>query len=191
VIEVKTDFKNAPRYDATSEEWDDLRAAKAAPSRISGEQHFIELHHLVPRSQGGDDVADNLIPLTRDEHRVITDYNPGFRALRAAIRHSLTKAEIAYVVGKKGKEWLDLNYPSVLNCGRSKPTTKSPVSANEKPRKRKRWVISIPDDAENGAVILDTLVEEARKKIGRPEGVPPYFPLAEALYIFIRDAESA
>jgi hypothetical protein len=54
------------------------------------------------------------------------------------------------------------------------------------PRKREQFNIAVPQDAaENGTEVLRTFIEEARKKIGRPEGTPPYYIIVEALHDYI------
>lgn len=60
----------------------------------------IEYHHLVPRAQGGDDVADNVIPLCRPHHELIS------RRVGAGLQivaESLSDAEYAYCVGELGE----------------------------------------------------------------------------------------
>lgn len=59
-----------------------------------------ELHHLVPRSQGGDDEADNLIPVCSSCHRNITNNN---RYALQRLATLLTDAEYAYIIGKLGE----------------------------------------------------------------------------------------
>jgi 5-methylcytosine-specific restriction endonuclease McrA len=81
--------------------------------RICGKRtHHLEAHHLVPRSQGGDDVPDNFVPLCGPWqpscHQRVTENHPdALRALRAALR----PAEVAYIVERKGQAWLDRRYP--------------------------------------------------------------------------------
>ena len=40
-------------------------------SEISGKQGILEVHHIIPRSQGGTDNPSNLIVLTTEEHKAI------------------------------------------------------------------------------------------------------------------------
>ena len=40
---------------------------------ITGETTNLEPHHLVPRSRGGLDVVDNLVPVVRSAHRLLHD----------------------------------------------------------------------------------------------------------------------
>ena len=87
---------------ATREEWAQLRAAKIGREcRIC--ETFVgpfELHHLIPRGIGGDDTADNLVPLCRACHECVTRNEPDdLRDLVAA----LTDSEYAYVIGKLGE----------------------------------------------------------------------------------------
>lgn len=69
-------------------------------------------HHLVPRSQRGDDVDDNLVPLCGDGttgcHSDIEEYRYG---ARVALRAHLFAPEVDYVVAKRGREWLEKSYP--------------------------------------------------------------------------------
>lgn len=53
-------------------------------------------HHILLRSQGGDDVEDNILPLSTKAHRTYHDTGvlPGVK---------LTDAEYAYLVGKLGE----------------------------------------------------------------------------------------
>lgn len=54
-------------------------------------------HHILLRSQGGDDVEDNILPLSDKPHRIYHTQGrlPGVR---------LTDREIAYLAGKLGVE---------------------------------------------------------------------------------------
>jgi hypothetical protein len=60
---------------------------------------LVEYHHLVSRAQGGDDVEDNIVPLSLAGHRRITEREPD--AL-AAVAASLTWQERDYCVHKLG-----------------------------------------------------------------------------------------
>ena len=55
------------------------------PSEVSGSR-ATDIHHLVFRSQGGTDVIDNLIELTREEHEQAhkdRSYNEYLKVLHA------------------------------------------------------------------------------------------------------------
>lgn len=78
-------------------------------------------HHLVPRAQLGDDVAANLVPLGSDlECRCHGTYHHGSgarrRELGQAIRSRMLADELAYVLAKKGRAWLDDHYPPPDAC---------------------------------------------------------------------------
>lgn len=94
-------WRTRGRKMATREEWAAIRAAKIRECRIC--ETLIgpmELHHLVPRSMGGDDVPDNLVPLCRSCHECVTvRISADLRDLAEA----LTDAEEAYCVGKLGE----------------------------------------------------------------------------------------
>jgi len=90
--------KRPKRIVATKEEWQAIAEAKQGPCRIcrrvesNGSLHTtIELHHLIRRSQGGDDVADNIVPLCGACHRKLHDGRPGLAQIR------LTPAEKRYL----------------------------------------------------------------------------------------------
>lgn len=94
------------RVTASRDEWLRLRATKLIGQvcRIQLEDAPLcpatELHHLVPRSLGGDDVADNLVPLCSKHHRWVTARE---QPVLGALGASLTDAEYAYVIGKLGE----------------------------------------------------------------------------------------
>jgi hypothetical protein len=73
------------------------------------------VHHLVPKSLGGDDVIENLIPLcgtgTTGCHGIYEDRAPGWRMIAGMIRKALSVEKVGYVVGKKGEDFLDRYYP--------------------------------------------------------------------------------
>lgn len=90
-----------------------LKCNTEARCRVCGARTLaVDAHHVVPRSQGGDDVAENLVPLCAPWepscHRLVTENDPdALRALRAALEAD----EIAYVISRKGEAWLDARYP--------------------------------------------------------------------------------
>ena len=95
------------RIIATAKGWEKIVAAKQAPCRIcrdagsNGSVHSrIEFHHLVPRAQLGDDVADNIVPLCSLCHRAVTLRLPIPLQLLAG---KLTDSEYAYIVHKLGE----------------------------------------------------------------------------------------
>ncbi len=101
--------KRARRYRrkvASPKQWAGLRAEKLDQHecRICRNRMATELHHLVPRSLGGDDVADGLVGLCATCHGSVTDrYAPNL----AVLAESLTDAEHSYVIGKLGEAGLE------------------------------------------------------------------------------------
>ena len=94
-------WRKRGRKMATREEWAQLRAEKVRECRICETLVGpMELHHLVPRGMGGDDVAANLVPLCAACHDCVTRNVP---AALADLAEALTDAEYAYVSGKMGE----------------------------------------------------------------------------------------
>ena len=95
---------------ASPKQWQSIIAAKGRTCRCRDwtAGHLttkpIEYHHVVPRDLGGDDVADNIVPLCRSCHYGITTRHPHFLKFLAA---RLTDAEYAYVVGKLGESGME------------------------------------------------------------------------------------
>lgn len=88
---------------ASRDEWIRLREAKLDECRLcGGVEPFerLELHHLVPRSLGGDDVEDCLVPLCHPCHDCVTRRVP---ADLADLAESLSDAEYAYCIEKLGE----------------------------------------------------------------------------------------
>lgn len=90
---------------AGPKQWQAIRAEKPGPCRVChGKFGYVrtklEMHHLVSRAHGGDDVADNLVPLCPTCHDLVSRYETEARAILA---ESLTDTEYAYIVGKLGE----------------------------------------------------------------------------------------
>lgn len=80
---------------------------------LTDEGNIIDPHHLVPRSQGGDDVEANIVPLNRRVHDALHHSNGDTRRrARVMVRRVMRQDEVAYVVGRKGQAWLDAQYPA-------------------------------------------------------------------------------
>ena len=117
----QSDPKPARRLRADKRERQQLRMEKLGPCRGCAPETLspfpVTIHHLVPRSLGGDDVADNLIPLCGDGstgcHGLWESGWPAdeARIVTARIRASLSAGESGYVVRKKGEVFLDRYYP--------------------------------------------------------------------------------
>lgn len=90
---------------APPKQWQAIIAAKVErrACRVCGYGGTMESHHLVSRAHGGDDVAENIVPLGAHCHDLVTRRHPSALAALAA---SLTDSERAYVVGKLGEDGL-------------------------------------------------------------------------------------
>jgi hypothetical protein len=109
-----SDPKPAKRFKASKAEWVEIHATKGVePCRLCGHTAVgnLTLHHVVPRSQSGDDVVNNLVSLcghgTRGCHGLVEARDPWARSL---LGQRLTDTERAYVVGKQGAAWLERHY---------------------------------------------------------------------------------
>ena len=105
---------------ASAKQWQAIVAAKQGPCRVcvnpqTNGHDFgrITFHHLVSRAHGGDDVADNIVPLHELCHMRVGHYD------KLAVRNllgSLTDAEYAYMIGKGGEDYPERVYG--LKCER-------------------------------------------------------------------------
>jgi hypothetical protein len=110
VTEVTPHFKDGPRHVATSEEWEQIFDQKNGFCRVCSWEGAIEMHHLVGRDLGGDDVPENIVALDNLCHKLVEERKqPECGRLRA----KLSAEEIAYVLGKKGQGFLDRYYPAL------------------------------------------------------------------------------
>ena len=97
---------------ASPKQWQAIRAEKIGPCRVCGSAapklwRTLDLHHLIPRDRGGDDVADNMLPVHRDCHLLVELRSP--RSVRWMLGN-LSDAEYAYAVGKAGEDWAERIY---------------------------------------------------------------------------------
>jgi 5-methylcytosine-specific restriction endonuclease McrA len=100
--------KKQTRLRAGKKRWEEIARAKQGPCRVCGGAPPNELHHLVPRAQGGADQNDNLVPLCHADHGRVTRYD---REACAALRLSLTDAEYAYATEFLGEGRFESRYP--------------------------------------------------------------------------------
>lgn len=85
--------------------WQVIRSAKLGPCRVCGTTYPpVELHHLVPRSQSGDDVPDNLVPLCSSDHHLVTERR---RLELELLAKALTDSEYTYCVMKLGENAME------------------------------------------------------------------------------------
>lgn len=109
--------KKTWRGKASKKRWEQIAEAKQGPCRICGGAPPNELHHLVPRSQGGDDRNANIVPLCHDCHGRVTRYD---REACAVLRANLATTpsrrpedgdEYAYCVETLGEARFEARYP--------------------------------------------------------------------------------
>lgn len=105
---MPADPRPTKRHKASAAEWKLIRRIKGADScRICGSDTFGELHHIVPKSQRGDDTADNLVALCSLCHGLI-EARDDTASLRLGLK--LREAERAYVRRRKGDWYLVSRY---------------------------------------------------------------------------------
>jgi 5-methylcytosine-specific restriction endonuclease McrA len=96
------------RVRASKARWEQIAEKKQGPCRVCQGRPPNQLHHLVPRSQGGSDTEANIVPLCADCHRRVTGYD---RAACALLRVSLTDLEYAYATETLGEGRFEARYP--------------------------------------------------------------------------------
>jgi len=105
--------KRYRRKVATAKQWAALIEAKCSDRcRTCGDSvarswGTLDPHHLVSRSDGGDDIADNIIGLCRDCHDKITRRDP---VLCIALLSALEDGEYAYMIGRGGEDYPERAY---------------------------------------------------------------------------------
>jgi hypothetical protein len=58
----------------------------------------------------------------------------------------------------------------------------------EPPRRRKSWVVLVPDDGEDGAVVLDTFLEQFREMFRHDDNPKTrYFTLVQTLALCLQE----
>lgn len=113
-------FKRPP-YRATAAEWTELQRTCGYGCASCGSATYTELAHVVDRSDGGDDVAQNLLRLCGDfgdcklhakRHRPGSQDDP--LLIRHKMRRAMSPENVAYGVGFYGPERFDDLYPLEL-----------------------------------------------------------------------------
>lgn len=95
---------------ASPKQWQAIITAKGSVCRLaqSPVTHerwgAVQYHHVVPRDMGGDDVAENIVPLCGIDHDLVTARQTD---VLLRLMESLTESERAYVVGKLGEGALE------------------------------------------------------------------------------------
>lgn len=84
------DSRPAKRHKASKAEWEAIVAHFEFATCVSCGMRHESLHHILPRSQGGDDVIANLAPMcgdgTRGCHGLLESHAPGWERVAAAVR---------------------------------------------------------------------------------------------------------
>jgi hypothetical protein len=108
---------------ASPKQWQAIIEAKRGPCRCcevnvigGGWPGDIEYHHLVTRQDGGDDVADNIVPLCSPHHGDVTQRAAG--ACRALLS-TLSDAEYAYMIQRGGEDYPERAYGITYERARS------------------------------------------------------------------------
>jgi hypothetical protein len=106
---------------ASPKQWQAIIAAKQGPCRvcvnIGSNGHdwgVVEFHHIVSRGHGGDDVAENIIPLHRICHEGLHMAARGAPGTRAVLE-SLSDAEYAYMIQRGGESYPERAYGVVYS----------------------------------------------------------------------------
>jgi hypothetical protein len=93
---------------ASPKQWQAIIAAKGKKCRACGwDFPPVQYHHLVSRQDGGDDVADNIVPLCPKDHALVTDRQP--MDCRWLLMQ-LTDAEYAYMIERGGEDYPERAY---------------------------------------------------------------------------------
>ncbi len=99
---------------ASPKQWQAIQSAKQGPCRACPTVYrngsvppSVQLHHLVSRQDGGDDLADNIVPLCPACHRYVTERLP---AECKRLLSSLTDAEYAYMIERGGEDYPERAY---------------------------------------------------------------------------------
>jgi hypothetical protein len=99
---------------ASPKQWQAIIAAKIGPCRVCCDPGRngsafgkIQLHHIVSRAHGGDDVGDNIVPVCPACHEQLTRRNV---VDCEAVLASLTDAEYAYMIERGGESYPERAY---------------------------------------------------------------------------------
>ncbi len=144
----KPDPRPPKRVRASQGEWSDLHQLFEHAVCVHCAQRPVELHHITPKSQGGDDVAENLCPLCRTCHTKLEGHESGWERVASSVRvYVLTdRARCVYAVEKIGWERLSQRYP-LLNepegsAAPGQPQTPTSGSlSDEWPERKSPWEI--------------------------------------------------
>lgn len=109
------DPKPRKRHVAPPNWWAGMEAKKTGRCQCCGRmvgRHRTSWHHLIGKDLGGDDDEHNLSELcgsgTTGCHGEVQRLN---RAFCKTLRSNLTGDQLAYIIGRKGRGFLDRYYP--------------------------------------------------------------------------------
>lgn len=100
--------KRPARIKADALGWLAIRTKKLGTCRAHAGRECtgrVELHHIVPRSWGGDDLPENILPLCQRHHLYVTERRD--QAILDRVAESLTDDEYAYCIDKLGEGALE------------------------------------------------------------------------------------
>jgi hypothetical protein len=81
------DPKPVKRLRASQSDWCDIHQGfSGLPCTSCGQGEPLDLHHILPRSQGGDDLSINLVVLCRSCHTKLEGHESGWERVAAAVR---------------------------------------------------------------------------------------------------------
>ncbi len=93
----RSDPKPEKRVRASQSGWSDLHETFRNEVCVHCAHRPVELHHILPRSQSGDDVRENLCPLCRPCHTTLEGHGPGWERIAASVRR--------YVMSNNHRRW--------------------------------------------------------------------------------------
>lgn len=92
---------------ASAKQWQRISAAKMGPCRVCSLRTDVDLHHLVWREHGGDDVEANIVPVCRSDHEALHRRSPATARL---LLSRLSDAEYAYMITRAGEDYPERAY---------------------------------------------------------------------------------
>ncbi len=112
----RSDPKPKPRVRASQAEWSNLHIHFSHARCVHCGQRLFELHHIMPRSQGGDDVPENLAPLCRLHHGILEGHESGWQQVAASVRkYVMTDSDRRRYQEQHAGESFNRRYPPLAN----------------------------------------------------------------------------
>lgn len=108
------------RKPASPKQWAAIISEKQGPCRVCGSPPPNQMHHIVPRDRGGDDVPENIAPLCAHCHRLVEARDPS--ACKQLVQTTWegaqaepgarggVKDEYSYCCEKAGDDWPERIY---------------------------------------------------------------------------------